>query len=133
MSSLALVIWQAGGHQFAVEASRILALQPYTSGMGCRSLHQLLAGLDAEAPAYCLSWQADNQTCWLATRDEPLHLQLPLDALWPLPHSLQHARQSPAIRALGWHQDRPVTLLDTRELTRLFEPQPATGASRQRP
>lgn len=71
MSSLALVIWQAGGHQFAVEASRILALQPYTSGMDCRSLHQLLAGLDAEAPAYCLSWQADNQTCWLATRDEP--------------------------------------------------------------
>ncbi|NLD14257.1 MAG: hypothetical protein GX665_04060 [Gammaproteobacteria bacterium] len=132
MNSLALVTWRAGDQQFAVEASRILTLQPYSNNMDCHSLHQLLPGLDAEAPAYCLGWQADGHTCWLATRDEPLHLQLPLDALWPLPASLQKARQNPAIRALGWHRGRPLTLLDTRELARQFHPPAPTGSSSPR-
>lgn len=117
MSSLALVIWSADGQQFALEACHIRTLQPYTTDMDCQGLHQLIPGLQAEPPVFCLGWHVAGQTCWLATHDEPRHVQLPLDALWPLPAALQQARQHAAIRALGWHQNRPVTVLDAPALS----------------
>lgn len=111
-SGLAIVLWSADGHQFALEASRVQVLRPYTADLDSRSLHRLIPGLAAEPPRFCMGWQLDQQPYWLAVSDEPRHLHLPADRFWPLPAALQQARQHPAIRALVWHQEHPIILLD---------------------
>lgn len=113
MSSLAVVVWSAGSQLFALEASRVRALQPYSPDPAPLHLHQLLPGLVIEPALFCLGCQtADDQLCWLAIGSEPQHVQLSTDSIQPLPAALQHARQHPALRALAWYQNRPLTVLD---------------------
>lgn len=126
MSGLPVVLWSASGQRFALEAGRVSALRPRSAVPDCNSLDQLIPGLKAEPERFCLGWQtAEGQSGWLAIAEEPLHLQLPLHSLHALPAILQHARQHPSIRALAWHQEQPVLLLDPGLLARASEFRPA--------
>lgn len=117
MSALELVLWYEGTLQFALETCRVDTLQSITAATASTpGMASLIPGLKAATPAYRLSWQVDGHTCWLALPSEPHHIQLPLAQLWPLPAALQHARRTPALRALGWHRQRPLFILDARQL-----------------
>lgn len=116
MSSLPLAVWSAGDYQFALAASQVQSLQPYTAGLDSQNLLQIIPDLPVEPLLYCLCWELDSHPQRLAISSEPEHLQLPLEQLWPLPASLQYARRHPAIRALGWHRERPLILLDATRL-----------------
>lgn len=117
MSCLSLVVWSAGPYQFALTASQVNELRPYTTDANSASLHQLISGIPVEPLLFCLGWTTDGQPCSLAVSNEPQHVELPLADLWPLPALLQHARQHPAIRALAWHLGQPLILLDARQLS----------------
>lgn len=116
MNTLSIVVWTAGSHQFALPASQVAELRPYLADSCSIGLHQLMTDVPATPLQFCLGWQANGQSCNLAVNTEPRHVELPLDNLWPLPMQLQQARQHPAICALAWYQDRPLLLLDTRQL-----------------
>lgn len=116
MNSLPLVVWNADGHQFALETGKVNRLIPYDAELACLHLHQLMPELHQETANFCLGWSCHDQQYWLTTQDEPLHYQLALEQLWPLPASLQLAKQHPAIRALAWMNQRPLLILDPYQL-----------------
>lgn len=116
--NLVVFVWQ--GHHFGVEASRVAA-------MG--QIGQLPAGtwkqidLTSLCSASVPPAPVQHEGSYLQFRDLPdttlLLLEhrarlLEIDAMqiWPLPVMLEHARQHPCIKALAWHEDRPILLLE---------------------
>ena len=115
-AQVALVIWQETRHWFAIEASCVAGLHPpRASG---EPHHYRISDLlpdvpGSQAPAcFTLQLLHPHSPWWLAVGSEPLHCSLPASQLHPLPATLQQARQSALLKAIGWYEQHPLFILD---------------------
>lgn len=122
MQTIVLVAFQYSGYWFAVEARHVVAMGKLQSLAAVEqktiNLSNLLSG---ELPAvqtenFALQMRSQQDDLLLALDNEAQIIELNADSIWPLPPLLQQGRQHPSIKALAWHNDQLLTLLDAEQL-----------------
>ena len=99
---LPVVGFGAGGLRFAIEASAVLAMLPEA---GAVPAFATLMGLAPADTATRVLLVRQGETAQAIRVEEPVAaIDLPFDAIQPLPPLLAATLRRPAIRALAWDQ-----------------------------
>lgn len=110
-----LVLLSGQAHLLAIEAGQVASLrrlQPTEDTVYWRLADMLPGAQDAGAAQFLLELKHPEQPILLGLAHEPTQVTLTAAAFWPLPSALEQAKQVACIKALAWHADTVVTVLD---------------------
>lgn len=115
-----LVVFSFAGHHFGFEARQVVGMghiaQLPPEGWQQVSLQAVLADAPRLTPAQATFWlqlrAAGSVNRLLLLKDRAQLTELSAQQVWPLPAVLQQGRRHRCIKALAWHENRPILLLD---------------------
>lgn len=116
-----LVVFSFGGHRFGLEAGQVAGMGHMAQLPAERwqqvGLQAVLPDAPPLTPAGAAFWlqlrgAGPSHRLLLLLEDRAQLTELEARHVWPLPGVLQQGRRHPCIKALAWHEDCPVLLLD---------------------